>query len=322
MIHRSSRWLLSTLLVAGVLSACSAATQPSATPSTAASSAASTSASTSSTASASTSASPAVAASTLASTSPSPSVSDSASASANVTTTPTEAVTEAAPGAATGTATGVATDTATGAATDTATGEASTDTAGSFVVTPAVNGAQRVESPAAGLAVTLPAGWEVVDPKAPGVSDAVQQGLERGGFKSPIDVKALLASGVKLLAFNVKPNNPNASANNFVTNMNVLQLGNGNTPLDAIEGQAANQIKQGLGVADVQQQRIKLGSGEALRLRYVLHPPAANAPPIANTQYIFDEARGNYVLTFSTLESNQAADAPVFEQIASSFEKR
>jgi len=182
-------------------------------------------------------------------------------------------------------------------------------------VSPNPDGTQRVENATEQFTLTLPAGWETIDPQAPGVSDAVQERLESAGFTNvPVNIDALIASGVKLWAFDVEPD----TDTNFTTNVTVLPLGSGNASLDQIESQAAAQVEQGLGV-DVAQRRVTLGDGEALELRYVLDPPAEGAPSLETTQYIFDESRGNYVLTFSTLPETQAAYAPIFEQIATSF---
>ncbi len=210
----------------------------------------------------------------------------------------------------------MATEAATETATEAVTGETSTATASGVVVLPNADGTQRVENTAEGFTLTLPEGWETVDPQAPGVSEAVQERLDSAGFSNvPVNIDALIASGVKLWAFDVEPD----TTTNFTTNFTVLPLGSGNASLDQIEGQAEAQVEQGLGV-DVQQRRVTLGEGEALELRYMLDPPAEGVPSLETTQYIFDEGRGNYVLTFSTLPETQAAYAPVFEQIASSFE--
>jgi hypothetical protein len=211
----------------------------------------------------------------------------------------------------------VATEAATETATEAVTGETSTATASGVVVLPNADGTQRVENTAEGFTLTLPEGWETVDPQAPGVSEAVQERLDSAGFSNvPVNIDALIASGVKLWAFDVEPD----TNTDFTTNFTVLPLGaGGSASLDQIEGQAEAQVEQGLGV-DIQQRRVTLGDGEALELRYLLDPPAEGVPSLETTQYVFDERRGNYVLTFSTLPETQAAYAPIFEQIATSFE--
>ncbi len=193
----------------------------------------------------------------------------------------------------------------------------STTTVPDTIVTTLGDGSRRYENTARRFAITLPPTWEIVDPAAPQLSDAAREALAQsslGGLDATLE--ALPQAGVEFFALDVAPEAGSAPG----TNVNLLPVLPEPTPLDQFIGDVVRQL-EGSGLVDgpVEQRRLTLGGSDVEELRFRLRQAEGTGPTITTTQYIFDQDRRNYALTFSCLEENTDAYAPVFEKIAESF---
>jgi len=185
------------------------------------------------------------------------------------------------------------------------------------IVTTLDDGSRRYENTALRFAITLPPSWEIVDPAAPQLSDAGREALTQSGLVGlDATLEALPQTGVELFALDIAPDAGITPG----TNVNLLPVLPDPTPLNQFIGDVVREL-EGSPVVDgpVGQRRLTLGSGEVEELRFRLRQAQGTGPVIITTQYIFDQDRRNYALTFSSLEENTDAYALVFERIAASF---
>ncbi len=179
------------------------------------------------------------------------------------------------------------------------------------------DGAQRFEHTGDGFAITLPAGWDAIDPAAPQLTAPVQAALAQSGLVGlTANPQTLQQAGVLFFALDVAP----AADITPGTNVNLLPTVTTPAPLDQFIDDLVVQL-QNSQVVDgaIAQRRVTVGSGDAVELRYRVRQVDASGPAITTTQYIFDQDRRNYALTFSARQEHADAYAPVFEQIAQSF---
>jgi hypothetical protein len=193
------------------------------------------------------------------------------------------------------------------------TGVTSTASAPVTIVTTLSDGARRFEHTGDGFAITLPAGWDAIDPAAPQLTAPVHTKRLGGADRQSPNAAA---SGRTFFALDVAP----TAGITPGTNVNLLPTVTTPAPLDQFIDDLVVQL-QNSQVVDgaIAQRRVTVGSGDAVELRYRVRQVDASGPAITTTQYIFDQDRRNYALTFSARQEHANAYAPVFEQIAQSF---
>jgi len=174
---------------------------------------------------------------------------------------------------------------------------------------------------AAGFNLGLPPGWRSVS--TTNVDTAFDE-LKGANPELAAMVRDQLGSSlsrlIKLLAFDV--NSPTL-AEEFATNLNVIAapLEDGVT-FDQFLEQDVTQIGgvHGITKGAIDTQRLTLPAGESALIHAQLTLNGPGGPQLTSiSQYLLLRGSIGYILSFTTLPSNLAAYAPLFDEIARTF---
>jgi len=174
---------------------------------------------------------------------------------------------------------------------------------------------------AAGFNLGLPPGWRSVS--TTNVDTAFNE-LKGANPELAAMVRDQLGSSlsrlIKLLAFDV--NSPTL-AEEFATNLNVIAapLEDGVT-FDQFLEQDVTQIGgvHGITKGAIDTQRLTLPAGESALIHAQLTLNGPGGPQLTSiSQYLLLRGSIGYILSFTTLPSNLAAYAPLFDEIARTF---
>ena len=182
----------------------------------------------------------------------------------------------------------------------------------------------RSDLPADGLSITTPPSWVAVPLDQESIDSAL------GAFESSEDARfEFMASQLelyrdalefKLFGFDQEP--PPSVA--FPANMSVL-VDEADIPatLAAYADTNIQQLEALWGVNNVSQRRIRLASGEAVKVGYTLPLPVTGESQVANiTQFLYLRCSTGIIVTFTASEDNVSELDPLFTQIADTVEIR
>ena len=182
----------------------------------------------------------------------------------------------------------------------------------------------RSDLPAEGLSITTPPSWVTL----PLDTDSIDSALET--FESSGDARFEIVAGqmeqyrrtleFKLFGFEQEP----SPSEIFHANMSVLlnEVGVPDT-LDTYTDVNIQQLEAYLGVTDIERHRIRLASGEAVRIGYTLPLPVSGDPlEAAITQYLLLRCSTGVIVTFTASEKYAEELDPLFTQIADTIEIR
>ena len=182
----------------------------------------------------------------------------------------------------------------------------------------------RSDLPADGLSITTPPSWVAVPLDQESIDSAL------GAFAASEDARfEFMASQLelykdalefKLFGFDQEP----LPSVTFPANMSVL-VDEADIPatLAAYADTNIQQLEALWGVNDVSQRRIRLASGEAVKVGYTLPLPVTGEPQVANiTQFLYLRCSTGIIVTFTASEENVSELDPLFTQIADTVEIR
>jgi len=200
-----------------------------------------------------------------------------------------------------------------------------TEAEGPFTITLGEDGWKYYHYQEFGFSIGLPPKWTHLDLNAIDLesmlSAASEKNPELASIFSSEYIKQLATAGIKMIALDTTPDSLKGGIS---TNLNILVS---DLPFDMdfedyVDLNVA-QIKNIYGVEIVNsQERIQLGEFEAAILEYetVRNDILGKSHKLVLRQYLILNGRTQYVLTFTNLKENYAKNAPLFDEIASSFE--
>lgn len=178
-------------------------------------------------------------------------------------------------------------------------------------------GTKRLEIPAAGASIAVPAAWKAID--ATIVTNSQEFGRfidENPSLRPFVDQMRGPRSGIKLMVFDLK------LTRGFATNVNVVVGGSPGVTL----AQLATLYKEELGTllptlqGPVATSVVSLPSAKAVRASYRIgFKTAGRTFTVQSLQYVVLRANKSIVVTFSTLPTQARARSATFTAIARSL---
>lgn len=185
------------------------------------------------------------------------------------------------------------------------------------------DGLERVEVSDEGFSIGLPDDWDELSAEDLGESGIFEE-LESANPEAA-DVlaqaqQAIESGQIALFAFDAEPDDPEST---FAANLNVISAGE----VDGSAQDAADQMAEGVRAqvpvnGEVETETVTLPAGEAgvVRYEWTVAGGDGSSTDVSVTQYAVLAGGDGFILSFSAASDTMTEYAPLFEQVAESFE--